>query len=1124
MGRKILVIGIGQTGCNAVNIFAHKMNGADMFIRSVAIDTDESVLEKCNVSLAVPLTYFEDMGSVARSLGEDNIKNWFPCDWQNDFTAFTKKLNMQCGSNLWRMKAMLALASFFSNDEKREALQSVLDEFTGDTEVYVVSSIAGGTGSGLLLPVTLYIKEYLRSIGCDIEFTTAMLAMPAVYENCYAEKQIIKSRANAYATLRELNAINITTVYGCNAEYGETHAPVKYTIGDNNGKTIYLFDSENEKYHSTQYKPFDKVVLFERIPGVMSAEIHVESIAEVLSSFCTDGCEEVNNTRDNLSLYGGVSLTKVTYPMDKVAEYISKRMLNDYIKEQLYPIHISASIEAANSAASVGAYVDAEDAIQARYRKKYIELLDNLLEGSDDDGLLLGKPAKLNIDYIKQVLNVDNMGDLQCAIDKSLLCDDERELESILSENRSLLEEKKNKKCKEKEVRTRQEIKEQFEQDVDRCRILIWNYYQALRKNIKIGNDAFIRSLTEEGNSLFSLKDKIFSDNGKYLHPTLALARLCQLANALEFRIKFIIGQGVPLTFEEDIPAYLLRIEQAENGRGKYFRKGKMRFDAFMSGDDPDIKRLINNADIFFEDVRTVYCKIKAAFMANRMNAALEALNTLISKYRALLDQLRASDRDMATELRLSLISSAGDNGHTVNVGAEVERKQWLYESFAKIHLDDEKALFDDDCALGKIISEFVINDTDDHIGIDELDSILGEMEGVFSTRLRTSDFYTNVLDKNIFCAMIEASNAHKDIEAVGASRFFMGRMIPLAYSEVNSVDERNQIVNHTLAILPTRVKEHIEENIALKKDETAEDFVRRLMYNAGEYHGQVCFSDRITEKELYIRKEITRLPLYTIDAVNENGRDCLCYDAYKTAMAAVELHMSQMWNADMVFSRTSQMKPFISTEKQAEYELSVAKALLMALFDNRISSYKTEDDREVYCMGYGAEQRVICYNDAPIYVGDFSSLSQWLYGELGLTEELSLQYDRMFEMSRKEFPAFDGNLLTYRFVATNIKRSNVFERFKLVLAEVILCLDTRDAFNTWFGANLMYAANKAFKDYCFNNTKAFDEAPIYIYNELICSFYEVLNTVCDQQTAERLLKFLNEKGFFNKYYLWENV
>ena len=110
MGRQILLLGIGQSGCTVAELFSNKLNKDGSVVHAFSVDTDERTLSKTSSSSVISMTNDGSLYSVVEELGAEKISSWFPCDWENDHSDFIKNLDMKTGSNLWRMKAFLSFA------------------------------------------------------------------------------------------------------------------------------------------------------------------------------------------------------------------------------------------------------------------------------------------------------------------------------------------------------------------------------------------------------------------------------------------------------------------------------------------------------------------------------------------------------------------------------------------------------------------------------------------------------------------------------------------------------------------------------------------------------------------------------------------------------------------------------------------------------------------------------------------------------------------------------------------------------------------------------------------------------------------------------------------------------
>lgn len=93
-----------------------------------------------------------------------------------------------------------------------EAIQSLYkvetDKVDQALRVVIVSSLAGGTGSGLILPVAMYVRNYLAThFRQSANITRGFFVLPEVfYEVIFGQTERNNLKANAYATLRELDA------------------------------------------------------------------------------------------------------------------------------------------------------------------------------------------------------------------------------------------------------------------------------------------------------------------------------------------------------------------------------------------------------------------------------------------------------------------------------------------------------------------------------------------------------------------------------------------------------------------------------------------------------------------------------------------------------------------------------------------------------------------------------------------------------------------------------------------------------------------------------------------------------------------------------------------------------
>lgn len=470
MGKQILLLGIGQTGCEVGEAFLHRMQSDTVGTRALAVDTDARTFVNTELAKKVPMVSDGSLHATIERLGSDWVRDFFPADWEKDGTDFAKRLPMDSGANLWRMKAYVSFLDFLGNRKMAERFHSELNEVadlagSDGIELLTVASTVGGTGSGLFLPVTLYVKKYLKSIGARIVSSNCLLVMPKVYEQTLSSEQRIKGYANSYAALRELNAVNIAAF----GEGGNSHPPIGFKLGDERAKCGVLFDTESPEFCNKESAPFDKVILFDRTPGVNSVNAHINIIADVLVSVSKCGAElstEANENENSTAVYEGISLTKVSYAPDTIVKYISKvqteAALNGEVAALCKEIKLDAkkrSIEA-RSLRSRGDVDEIE-----QYAEAFIFRAKSKIEDLGCADALIGRVTKLSKDAeVSHSWDDDFRGDVKrifdelCkSMDLTLDCYELHELEKIINPE---LSKKDDEEDEESEIVTEEQTDE----------------------------------------------------------------------------------------------------------------------------------------------------------------------------------------------------------------------------------------------------------------------------------------------------------------------------------------------------------------------------------------------------------------------------------------------------------------------------------------------------------------------------------------------------------------------------------------------------------------------------------------------------------------------------------------
>ncbi len=357
MKKNILLIGVGGTGSNAVETFYQKLtefgNQTDNKVSAIVFDTDAGDLKKISCATTVVMADDASVGTICDRVGKQYLREWFPCEAKD-----VRAQEMMRGASQWRKKSYLAFLNLMNKPSERFKFIGALEDMVQDPgaicEVYVIASVAGGTGSGSFIPIALYAKRYLRkSLGKD-PIVNAMIALPDIYADEQTPENRIKVYSNAYAILRELNAINLVARNYNSSLASKKKAPIRLKIGHEDEPNVgVLFDASDKRFWTPEAAPFSQVFLLDRIPGLHSISAHDMVLANSLYTIiCTEigakfdsefSNHELVRSQNNGSnaIYAGVSTSQIRFPKDSVLEYLAYKKTLSSCESEWLILHTS---------------------------------------------------------------------------------------------------------------------------------------------------------------------------------------------------------------------------------------------------------------------------------------------------------------------------------------------------------------------------------------------------------------------------------------------------------------------------------------------------------------------------------------------------------------------------------------------------------------------------------------------------------------------------------------------------------------------------------------------------------------------------------------------------------------
>lgn len=363
MPNRELFIGLGGTGGNTLRLLYKRMNDEQRRnARYVYIDTDQNDINDMREEgiRAFAISSADTVGQVANALGRE-VFDWLPSSLRE-----AKFLNSDIskGASQCRFKSRLCFARFLSSGASD--LQNLLVEMTppgfatenNRLRVVIVSSIAGGTGAGTFIQMALYIRKFFRDLKQSAEII-GILSCPDLYRNLAKnDTERVSMYANAYAAIRELNAMNLATnptsdplapEEGANGNQRGTVGHLQ-GYGDNIHMKLrsksegVLFDSTDADFRLDESaKPFDLIYFVDKANergGILRdiheyyrvmADIAFTRLYSPLNGIIESG--ESNELRNHImvptAIYGSAGYAQIKYPYDEIVHYLAERKLLD---------------------------------------------------------------------------------------------------------------------------------------------------------------------------------------------------------------------------------------------------------------------------------------------------------------------------------------------------------------------------------------------------------------------------------------------------------------------------------------------------------------------------------------------------------------------------------------------------------------------------------------------------------------------------------------------------------------------------------------------------------------------------------------------------------------------------
>lgn len=413
--KQTLLIGLGGTGSRVVNNVAKELRSKnisinDGFVTCAVLDTnksDNSLIEKTGTAIPViPTSKAMKIDDYLAEYENENPLAWCPYD-----TNFGQQ-SMLAGASEMRFKSRIAFMDTIKSGDILQ-LEKVLNSIfskRGDDQVRVmlVSSLAGGTGSGMFIQTALWLRKFFKERNCP-SMIRGIFLLPDIFVRTVdnirsnSEKKL-SLYANAYAAIRELNGINKII-------RDHDYKPSNPIVIDE------LFNSENPGAEPVfDYAFFVDDIDQRGVSFTTSGEYEKLAAQMVFMQLYAPMVDEMVSVEDNLyrvmhaskdPLFGSCGASKAIYPKEDVIEYCALRATKESLAEGWNGIdgEIDAIVEEEKQAELDGRDVDKK----VSRRDMFVKLFD---EKSNKKGDEIGKGDRIFVKIRKDAYNeIREMGE-----------------------------------------------------------------------------------------------------------------------------------------------------------------------------------------------------------------------------------------------------------------------------------------------------------------------------------------------------------------------------------------------------------------------------------------------------------------------------------------------------------------------------------------------------------------------------------------------------------------------------------------------------------------------------------------------------------------------------------------
>lgn len=1044
--KNILLIGVGGTGSRAVDIFYQKYhelgNQTGNNITALVFDTDAGDVQKITSATPVVMADPASVGTICDRIGKVFLREWFPCD-ENAVRA----QEMIRGASQWRKKSYLAFLNLMNKNVVRGKFIGALEKMVADPgascEIYVIASIAGGTGSGSFIPIALYAKRYLRkTLGKD-PIVNAMIALPDIYANDQTSENKIKVYSNAYAILRELNAINLVSR---NYNAGRTtrkKAPIRFRIGHPDEPNVgVLFDASDKQFWTPEAAPFSQIFLLDRIPRlsvtahdiVLADSLYTILCTEIGSAFESEfSNHELLRSQNNGSnaIYAGISTSQLRFPKEAILEYLAYKKTEDATNSEWLTLHKQVENKIREKEREAKEMRRAYTPQPGEYAGIVVESYQELDKNGNDSVVSIVERGTALYDKKGNKLPLTRASGFMKNVCEFI--------NGKIPGEDDILQKLKDNFPTEFSGVTKDDVAGFANMSQDILKKYFKDCVESISKATTGTADAILtldKKKADFYSDAVSLSKNLLCKKGKFIHPVAALVELCRFRLELLKEIDSSLEEWKELTSRtiSQLPErFMSQItsgeKQPENPeKSGYFNlaEGNERYARICMDAESYTKlkktKIAADIDVLCCDVSSIAIKIHESAQEQLrfrvLNRLAADVDLLIDKYRSFFVRFEKEKEDLVEQTKNALRRDSKAVDSVINIYSSEEDKKAIAKTvFGESGPASSVDVEETDDAVGQGVYQSAYNSAaaakaDDN-SWNEKDSnayrsLFNNMVEAHRKQIEKTEAYAKIASYNVVEAILASCEARKEDRDKELGLIFSNaQQLAVPSLSVNTSEDLADLVQPSNVMVfmmsyetGKYIKKHADElGLHLPADQTKErDVIKscaeQFIHNySGASGARVSIVNSMSDQVLYCTGEVMDITPLRISKFDELGSDNVYFKNYCRALENQKKFDTDMWNPHLGYNLQKRgFLPYMNEAKEIECDEKMVKALLWAFKKKLITYKKAMSERDFYF--FCGNNRVEAPDGGYVTSKNVAQLLGWLRNEDEKVELWSAQFD----------------------------------------------------------------------------------------------------------------------------------